>query len=54
MLCGDLEGADISWGDLSLDVEALVPLERCDSQINMVSHAEVHFSVVRVGVTFLS
>ena len=40
----DLEGADVSWGELSFDMEALGSLERCDPEIDMVSNSEVYVS----------
>ena len=43
-LCGDLEGADKSWCELSFDMEALGSLERRDLEIDMVSNSEVHVS----------
>ena len=41
----DLEGADVSLGKLSFDMEALGSLERCDPEIDMVSNSEVHVSM---------
>ena len=52
-LCGDLEGADKSWCELSLNVETLGSLKRSYSQVYMVSDLEVYLSATSVSIALL-